>query len=87
MTKKTKVLTFRKGQIVKSGTMVVLVSGKGEPLSYPTFSGTVLYRLNDDDDLAELYPIGFYGTSWNVKAFSPAGLSMKNIMAPALKKV
>lgn len=42
--------TFRKGNIVRSGRLIVLVSGQGnKKIGYPCFAGTVLVSERSDD--------------------------------------
>lgn len=75
---------FRKGQVVRSGSMVILVTGKGEPLSYPTFAGVVVHSVQDEEG-DNIYPVGFHSTTWSRKVFKKTGISMKKLIAKALK--
>ena len=76
---KKKNITFRKGNIVRSGGNCVLVTGAGDNDDYPQFSGVVIMaeKLEDED---KPWPIGMYSKTWATEAFTKVRLRLSKIV-------
>jgi hypothetical protein len=75
--------TFRKGQVVISGTNAILVTGKGNKNeSYPVFAGVVIMAIKKEDERP--WPIGMYSDTWSTKAFRKVDIKLSKLVANSL---
>lgn len=75
--------TFRKGNIVKCGTNVVLVTGRGNKNEdYPVFAGVVIMAIKTDGE--KPWSVGMYSSTWSTEAFKKIDIKLSNLIADAI---
>lgn len=74
---------FRKGNIVESGTNVILVTGAGnKEVGYDTFAGVVIMAKRNDEDY--LWPVGTYSDTWTAKVFKKIDIKLSTLIEKSL---
>jgi hypothetical protein len=74
---------FRKGQIVRCGSTVILVTGQGKKdVGYPVFAGVVIMAVKRDDD--KPWPVGMYSNTWSIEAFKQVYIRLSELIANEL---
>lgn len=72
---------FRKGNVVKNLSLVVLVTGPGDKREgYPVFAGIVISR-----GFVEDWPIGMYSDTWNADAFTKIDIKLSKLIQDSIK--
>jgi hypothetical protein len=75
--------TFRKGQVVKCKTNVVLVTGKGNKNEGDTtFAGLVIMAKKKDEK--DVWPVGMHSDTWITEAFEKVDIKLSKLLADAL---
>lgn len=69
---------FKKGTVVLSGKLAVLVTGPGDKNEgFPVFAGVVISRVVGD------WPLGMYSDTWTSDAFTKTSFNLSKYVRDA----
>ncbi len=75
---------FRKGQIVRSHSIAVLVTGRGDKgAGYPCFAGVVVKGSSE----ASYTKTGTYSDTWTTDAFEKTDIRINEVMTSLLNLI
>lgn len=73
---------FKKGQVVKSGNNMVLVTGKGQTIKqagYKCFAGVVVFGKKRDGE-NWTWAVGTYSETWAMNSFKLTRIPLNTVM-------